>query len=86
MESVKTRLVRIGNSQGVRIPKAMIEQCGIGEEVEMAIKGHTLVIAPSKAPRQGWDQALRSMAGGDQDKLLLPDGLSEESDRTEWTW
>lgn len=37
-------------------------------------------------PRQGWDEAFRAMADAGRDEPLLPDELSEESDRTEWTW
>ena len=40
----------------------------------------------AKVPRQGWDEAFRSMADAGHDEPLLSDELSEESDRTEWTW
>ena len=83
---MKARLVRIGNSQGVRIPKTVIEECGFGSEVEMAVRGRTVVIAAAKAPREGWDEAFRAMAAAGDDAPLMPEGLSEESDRTEWTW
>jgi virulence-associated protein VagC len=47
---VKTSLVRIGNSRGIRIPKRVIEQCGFDERVEMRLGGQSLVITPVREP------------------------------------
>ena len=82
---MKTRLVAIGNSQGVRIPKAIVEQCGLSGEVEMTVHGKSVVISASRAPREGWDEAFAAMAAAGDDEPLLPDHLSEEAD-DEWTW
>jgi antitoxin MazE len=54
---MKVDLIRIGNSQGVRIPKAVIEQCGFGSRVEMRVEGDSLIITPATAARRGWDRA-----------------------------
>ena len=51
---MKTRIVRIGNSQGVRIPKPLLQQSGLGEEVELAVENGTIVIRPTSRPREGW--------------------------------
>ena len=83
---MKTSLVRIGNSQGIRIPKAIIDQCGFEGEVEIAVKDRRLVIAAARVPRSGWSDAFRAMALAGDDELLLPDNLENEFDRTEWEW
>ena len=53
-------LVKIGNSKGVRIPKALIEQAGLeGSELELRVVRGGLLIRPLKGPRQGWDEAVK---------------------------
>ncbi len=56
---MKTELVRIGNSRGIRIPKPLIEQCGLGNNVELRVENDSLVISPERRPRQGWEEAFR---------------------------
>ena len=82
---MKTALVRIGNSKGVRIPKKIIEQCGLGEHVEMTVQGNTVVIAPGRKPRDGWEDSFRAMSAAGDDEPLWPDYMSSEADE-EWTW
>jgi antitoxin MazE len=82
---MKTRLVRIGNSRGVRIPKPLIEEAGLGDEVELRVREGTLVIAPLREVREGWAAAARNAA------LRADDGLSVEPsatrfDEEEWDW
>lgn len=83
---MKTSLVRIGNSHGVRIPKTVIIQCGLGHEVEMTVRDRTIVIAPARRPREGWEAAFKTMAAAGDDAPMLPDQLDTERDRAEWTW
>lgn len=82
---MKTNLVRIGNSKGVRIPKKIIEDCGFGDEVDMQVKGTTLVIAPARKVRDGWEASCTAMAAAGDDAPLLPDYVSEDADE-DWTW
>lgn len=56
---MKAKLVRIGNSHGVRLPKAVIEQAGLGDELRVAVRGRSVVITSSGGPRDGWDAAFR---------------------------
>jgi antitoxin MazE len=83
---MRTHLVRIGNSQGVRIPKRIIEECGLAEQVELRVEGSSVIITPARAPREGWDEAFARMAEKGDDVLLLPDDLKNEFDETEWEW
>jgi antitoxin component of MazEF toxin-antitoxin module len=54
---MKLPLVRIGNSRGLCIAKALIEECGFGKTVEGVVENNRLVIAAERVPRQGWKNA-----------------------------
>lgn len=85
--TVKTRIVRIGNSQGIRIPKPILEQLGFGEEVELEIFPDQLVIRSAQTPRSGWDEQFKAMAEAGDDQLLDAEVYSlSEWDEVEWEW
>ncbi|MGO9467754.1 MAG: AbrB/MazE/SpoVT family DNA-binding domain-containing protein [Isosphaeraceae bacterium] len=67
---MKTRIVRIGNSQGIRIPKPLLEQAGLSGEVEMIARDDSLIIRPARRPREGWTAAFQEMARRGDDGLL----------------
>ena len=67
---MRTRIVRIGNSRGVRIPRPLLEQIGLHGEVELSAEHGSLVIRPARKPRSGWDGAFRAMARRGEDALL----------------
>lgn len=87
---MKTELVRIGNSRGIRIPKPIIEQCGLGETVELRVENDRLVISPGRQPRQGWGEAFRASSQENRhpghDELLLEGSEPNEFDHKEWRW
>jgi antitoxin MazE len=83
---MKIELVRIGNSRGVRIPKLLIEQCGLGERVELRVENDCLVISPERQPRQGWGETFRAADPAAHDELLLETAEPNEFDRKEWQW
>ncbi len=84
---MKTRIVPIGNSQGIRIPKPLLEQTGLRGEVEIHVENNSLVIRPLKKPRQGWAAAFQEMAQRGEDKLLDADTSSMTAwDEDEWEW
>jgi antitoxin MazE len=82
---MRTEIIRIGNSRGIRIPKPLIEQCGFGETVQVLIENNRLVIAPDRAPRQGWAEAFAAAGSAKDDELLL-DSFENKFDREEWDW
>lgn len=85
--SIKTRLIKIGNSQGIRIPKVLLEQLGLTNEIELEIQGDHLVLRPARRPRDGWDEQFRRMAENNDDRLLDPDVHTGSSwDEEEWSW
>ena len=76
---MKTRIVAIGNSQGIRIPKSLLDETGLSGDVEIRAEDDALVIRPAKKPRAGWAAAFRKMAERGDDALIddLPPSLSE---------
>ena len=55
---MKVSLIAIGNSRGIRLPKAVLEQCGFGDTVELTVERGKVVLAqPAKRPREGWAEA-----------------------------
>ena len=81
---MKTRLIRIGNSRGVRLPKPFIAQAGLSDEVELSIHQGAIVIASATEPRAGWAEAAQELHQRDQDQLDPP--VPTRFDATEWDW
>ena len=83
---MKVDIIRIGNSQGVRIPKPILEKCGLRGRVEMNVEDSVLVIAPVQEARDGWSDAFKRMAEqGDDEPLLNGNDLSSW-DESDWEW
>lgn len=84
---MKTRIVKIGNSQGVRIPKLLLERRNLAEEVELEAEDDRIIIRSMKQPRQDWDRAFRAMAERGDDALLDNDSFTHTRwDEDEWQW
>lgn len=84
---MKTQIVKIGNSQGIRIPKILLEQSGLQGEVELDVSQGRIIIRSVTNPREGWAKAFKQMAARSDDVLLDGDMLQEASfDTTEWDW
>jgi antitoxin MazE len=84
---MRARIVKIGNSQGIRIPKPILEQSGITEDVDIEVEYNQIIIRPLLKPRTGWDKAFRKMAQNDDDMLIDADEpISRSWDETEWQW
>ena len=84
---MKAALIRIGNSRGIRIPKALLEQYRFNDEVELEPRQDHLVIRPATPARTGWNDAFRQMCEKGDDALLDADNLpATRWDTTEWEW
>ena len=83
---MKTDLVRIGNSRGIRIPKPLIEQCGFGDEVDLRVENERLIISPERHPRSGWEEKFRTAGPAEEDEILLETVKVNEFDRKDWRW
>ena len=83
--ATKTRIVRIGNSQGIRVPKPLLDQAQLPEEVELYAEPGRLVVRAARGPRHGWAEAAEAMRARNEDELL--DELTGTAfDVEEWTW
>jgi antitoxin MazE len=67
-ETMRTKLIRIGNSQGVRLPRTVIEQAGLGRDLDLEVEEGTVVIRAAREKRRGWAEAAKAChAAGDDD-------------------
>ena len=67
---MRARIVRIGNSQGVRIPKLLLERSNLAGEVELEAEADRIIIRSARQPRHNWERAFRAMAERGDDSLL----------------
>ena len=84
---MKATIIQIGNSQGIRIPKPILQQCGLGQEVDLEVRNKTIIIKPAKRPRAEWNRAFQAMAERADDRLLDETANDETTwDGKEWEW
>jgi antitoxin MazE len=77
-------IVKVGNSQGIRIPKALLEQTGLKGEVELRVEGHAIVVtAPTRHPRADWEEQFRLMHERGEDVVI--ETPASEFEAT-WEW
>lgn len=82
---MKISIRRVGNSKGIIIPAAVLDQVGLEDEADMTVENGALVVRPpQKNPRQGWDEASRSIAEAGDDVLVLPNFPNEEDSQLTW--
>lgn len=82
---MKAHLVQIGNSRGIRLPKPLIEQAGLGDEVELQVQDGSIVISRTDKTRTGWAEAAAALAQNDENALVDPP-TSTRFDEDEWEW
>ena len=84
---MEAKITKIGNSQGIIIPKAIIEQCNLTDRVNLEVKNNNLIISPRvENPRQGWEEAIIAAGVDEDEELLMGDYLEHSWDEEEWTW
>ena len=79
------KLVRIGNSRGIRVPKALLEQAQLPEEVELLAEPGQLIVRAAHRPREGWDAAAAAMHERGDDRLMDAP-TNTRFDDEEWEW
>ncbi len=82
---MKSKLVRIGNSRGVRLPKPLIEQAGLDDQVELRVREGAIIISPANGPRDGWAEAAKQLRERQEDRLV-DDLTPTRFDDDEWQW
>jgi antitoxin MazE len=84
---MKTNLIQIGNSKGIRIPKSFIEQYQLNGEIELIPSRSGLLITSSLKPRVGWEDVFKNSAPVQKDSEDLAwQSLSNKFDKEEWSW
>lgn len=85
---MKTKVVKIGNSRGIRIPKSLIHESGLKNEVELEVSNGQIIIKPISTNRESWDSAFKKMAKKQEDILLDNESILSQSswDQIEWEW
>lgn len=84
---MRAQLIKIGNSRGVRLPRAILEQAGLERDVEIEVRDGAVVIRAAAHPRAGWAAAFAQMAANGDDVILDADAPSLTSwDEREWAW
>ena len=82
---MKVNIISIGNSKGIRIPRAILEQCNLNDEALIEVKDNVLLIkSAKKKPRKGWDKAFKSMHDRQEDALFIDDTVDIELKH--WVW
>lgn len=82
---MKARIVRIGNSRGIRLPKPLLQEAGLGEEVELRASEGAILISPATGRRAGWAKAAQLLHERGEDQLLDV-ATPTRFDRVEWKW
>ena len=84
---MRAHIVKIGNSQGIRIPKPLLDQTGIKDDVELEVDKDHIIIRPISNPRSGWDDAFKVMAQNGDDELVTGNvEIAHSWDDEEWQW
>lgn len=83
---MRAEIIRIGNSKGLRIPKAFLKQCGMKSTVDLRVEDHSLIVTPYEEVRAGWEKCFQLMAENKDDTLLDVSSLTNSWDEDEWQW
>lgn len=84
---MKTQLIKIGNSKGIRIPKTMVEQCKLNGELNIVVRENEIVIKADENNRLGWDEAFKKAASLKENSMVDEDGMNlADWDQKEWKW
>ncbi len=81
---MKVSIIKIGNSRGIRLPKALLEQCNINDDLEITVKNGTIILSPCKKVRSGWKESFEMMAKNGDDVLLDADIFPDDTQDWEW--
>jgi antitoxin MazE len=84
---MKSAIRKMGNSHGVIIPKALLEELGAkaNDPVEVKVKKGRLIIAPLTGdPRAGWAEASKRLHEAGDDRLVWPEFANEDDKDLKW--
>lgn len=76
---MQIHVINIGNSKGIRLSKAILEQYNISDTLEMILEKGKIILKPSTTPRKGWEKSFKQMNLNGDDKLLFDDVFDDET-------
>ena len=77
---MRAQLVKIGNSRGVRLPKTIIQEAGLGRDLDITIEGGAVVIRSAGHPRRGWAEDAQKCRAADDDSFEDWDVVTADGD------
>lgn len=83
---MRTNIVTIGNSQGIRIPKILLEQSKLSKEVELEVRGESIVISSARKPREGWVEQFKKALEENPEEEIFGEDIVNRFDEEEWEW
>lgn len=85
---MKTKIVKIGNSKGIRIPRHILEESGLKDEVELEVSDNKIILKSASTLRENWEEEFKRMSQNQDDILLDKDSLeninSWDNKKGEW--
>jgi antitoxin MazE len=82
---MRASLQRVGNSQGVIIPKPILLQVGFEREIDMEVEDDAIVLRkPKRHVRDGWAQASKALTAAGDDALVWPEFANDDDDKLTW--
>lgn len=76
-------LAQIGNSKGIRIPQAILQEVKFTNQAEISIKNSKIIITPTPEKRKNWTQEFKNNS---PTPTLLPENLAHSWDEENWEW
>lgn len=77
---METKLIKIGNSKGVRLPSQLLGDFEVNTAFEITREGDSLILTPRKDKRAHWVDQMKKLQANDSDFML------NEFDKNDWTW
>ena len=83
----RVRLVKMGSTRGIRLPRLFLEEAELDEEVEMEVRDDQVIIRLVPRPRRNWEKEFDGMTARGDDRLLDPKAFSLTAwDEEKWEW
>jgi antitoxin MazE len=76
---MEVSVISIGNSKGIRLPKAVIDKYNIKDTIELVLEEDSIVLKPKASPRKGWEESFKEMHDNGDDQLLIDDIFEDET-------
>ena len=80
---MKSNLIKIGNSKGIRINSSIIKECELEDEIEIKVVDKKIIIEAVKQPRADWNKSFEDMHENNEDTLLITNGNTFDKG---WEW